>query len=486
MNVKTLHTIIQNILLFLAVALLPAALPAQKLQITEATAAMEPMTVPMQRLDFNNQICALVKVVLPVAGVQFEGNVVGEPVFKTSEYWVYLTPGTKMLKIKAPGHYPVMADFRTLGVGPLESKTIYYVTLEAEGSGPVKPAMETNYAVLTVQPPTATVKIDGQPQPVEDGSVIVLLKLGEHTWQAEAVGYASDSGTFRITPTDKTNVSVQLKSQKATLTVNTVADATVYINGRQQGSGNRTLELLPGIYNVELRRQGYKPYTQTVELQASQTAQVSCTEFTPVYGMLSVNYRPVGSTITLNGRQIGTTPANLNDVNIGTYTLAISAPNYITHTQPVTITETTPVTLSGSLQKQPSATAPVPPTSTNSNNDFTTPSSSSNSSNNVFTSVEEQPQFPGGEAGLASYISKNLHYPKIAQENGIQGRVVVKFVVTKTGSIGEVIVLKSVDPSLDNEAIRLVKSLPKFIPGKNNGYPVNVWYALPLNFKLSQ
>ena len=368
---------IQNILLFLlAVALSAVAGSAQELQITDATAAMEPMTVPMQRLDYNSQICALVKVVLPLPDVRFEGNIMGEPEFRTNEYLVYLTPGTKMLKIKAPGHYPVMADFIKLGLGPLESKTIYYLTVKstATGQAPAQPAVTANYAILTVQPPTATVEIDGQQMQVEDGSVVTMLKLGQHTWQAKAAGYATDSGTFQVTAGEKTSISIQLRSQKATLKINTVADAAVYVNGQQRGTGNQTLELLPGIYGVELRRQGYRPYTQTVELQASQSATVSCTEFTPVYGVLNVNYRPVGATISLNGRQVGTTPDNLTNINVGTYTLAISAPGYTTHTEQITLTETAPVTLSGSLQKQTAATAPTTtPESTASGNYSTTP-----------------------------------------------------------------------------------------------------------------
>lgn len=217
-------------------------------------------------------------------------------------------------------------------------------------------------------------EIDGQQQTLEDGSAVALLKLGQHTWQARAAGYATDSGTFRITADDRTTVNIQLRSQKATLKISTVADVAVYLNGQQRGTGNQTLELLPGMYNVELRRQGYRPFTQTVELQSNQSAEVSCTEFTPVYGVLNVNYRPIGATITLNGRQVGTSPANLSKVNVGTYTIAISAPGYTTHTEQITLTESAPVTLSGSLQKQTAATAP-PTTSgsTASDNYSTTP-----------------------------------------------------------------------------------------------------------------
>lgn len=102
----------------------------------------------------------------------------------------------------------------------------------------------------------------------------------------------------------------------------------------------------------------------------------------------------------------------------------------------------------------------------------------------VFTAVEQMPQFPGGDAALMKFLSSNINYPQVAMENGVQGRVIVQFVVTKNGTVGEVKVIRSVDRDLDKEAIRLCKSLPKFIPGKMNGQAVNVWYTLPITFKL--
>ncbi|MCM1522098.1 MAG: energy transducer TonB [Muribaculaceae bacterium] len=104
--------------------------------------------------------------------------------------------------------------------------------------------------------------------------------------------------------------------------------------------------------------------------------------------------------------------------------------------------------------------------------------------NKVFDVVEQKPQFPGGDAALLKWIGEHIRYPAMAQENNIQGRVVVQFVVTKTGSIGEVRVIRGKDPDLDKEAVRVVKSLPKFVPGKMNGHSVNVWYTLPISFKL--
>lgn len=102
----------------------------------------------------------------------------------------------------------------------------------------------------------------------------------------------------------------------------------------------------------------------------------------------------------------------------------------------------------------------------------------------IFKSVEQMPQFPGGDEALLKYLASHINYPPMAAENNIQGRVVVQFVVDKTGKVGEVKVIRSVDKDLDREALRVCKSLPKFVPGRQNGQPVSVWFALPITFKL--
>ena len=94
------------------------------------------------------------------------------------------------------------------------------------------------------------------------------------------------------------------------------------------------------------------------------------------------------------------------------------------------------------------------------------------------------PQFPGGEAALMKYIESHIKYPPLAATNKVQGKVIVQFVVKKDGSIGEVKVVRSVDKDLDKEAIRVIKTLPKFTPGRQNGQAVSVWYTLPVSFKL--
>ena len=103
----------------------------------------------------------------------------------------------------------------------------------------------------------------------------------------------------------------------------------------------------------------------------------------------------------------------------------------------------------------------------------------------VFVVVESMPEFPGGQQALFKYLGDNVKYPVIAQENGIQGRVICQFVVNKDGSIVDIEVVRSGgDPSLDKEAVRVIKSMPKWKPGKQRGKPVRVKFTLPVNFKL--
>ncbi len=102
----------------------------------------------------------------------------------------------------------------------------------------------------------------------------------------------------------------------------------------------------------------------------------------------------------------------------------------------------------------------------------------------IFRSVEQMPQFPGGDAALMKFLQSHINYPPMAAENNVQGKVILQFVVEKDGKVGEVKVARSVDKDLDREAIRVVKTLPRFTPGRQNGQPVRVWYTLPVTFKL--
>jgi TonB family protein len=123
----------------------------------------------------------------------------------------------------------------------------------------------------------------------------------------------------------------------------------------------------------------------------------------------------------------------------------------------------------------------------NADNYYYTPASSDkdvvSKNEHIFTVIEQMPQFPGGEEELMNFISTNLVYPGSALKDGIQGKVICRFVVTKTGRVESPEVVRSLDPACDKEAISVVKSLTRFIPGRQNGVNVSVWYVLPVVFK---
>ena len=103
----------------------------------------------------------------------------------------------------------------------------------------------------------------------------------------------------------------------------------------------------------------------------------------------------------------------------------------------------------------------------------------------VFDFAEQMPSFPGGQQELMAYLGKNIKYPTIAQEQGVQGRVIIQFVVETDGSITDVTVARGVDPYLDKEAVRVVKTMSKWIPGRQNGKPVRVKFTVPVLFRLN-
>lgn len=128
-------------------------------------------------------------------------------------------------------------------------------------------------------------------------------------------------------------------------------------------------------------------------------------------------------------------------------------------------------------QRQPEAYIPPPPPK---------PVQKEEATDEIFVVVENQPEFPGGNAAMMKFLSDNIKYPVIAQENGLQGRVITNFVVERDGSITDVQVVRGVDPSLDREAVRVIQSMPRWKPGQQRGQAVRVRFTLPVVFRLQQ
>ncbi|WP_290464175.1 PEGA domain-containing protein, partial [uncultured Muribaculum sp.] len=339
----------QSILIVLLSIFLSINALGQELTVLGFRPTSEIMHVPIQRADANNEICAMIRVLLPVSGVTFEGQTVGDSPYNGSEYRVYMTRGTKMLKVNCPGHYPQMVDFRDYGINALEGKRIYELKLKAQTAGVQQQADPgANYLILNVQPAQGvSVKVDGTSQIVDGGTVSVYLKYGRHTYHVESDGYAPEEGTVEIGPTGKTVKEVRLQSVMATLTVSPeTPGCAVYVNDRFKGTGTWGGQLPAGLYRVEARKDGHRPQTVTIELAQRDSRTVTIPALSPVYGIINVNYRPVGATVAIDGREAGTTPDIFRNVTVGRHTVTVSKPGYQSRQEQVTVGENQTATVS--------------------------------------------------------------------------------------------------------------------------------------------
>lgn len=340
----------------LAALLIALLACAQELTVTDFRPTINPMTVDMQRRDANNSICAIVKVELPVAGATFSGNVVGDTPLRTSEYWVYMTPGTKMLQVKCPGHYPLMVDFRQLGCDALREKTIYTLRLKPDASvaanGSVAADPGANYLVLDITPKTgAQVKIDNQLQTVKNGSVRAYLKYGKHTYSVEADGYVPVTGTAEITAQGKVVRTIVLESAMSQLTVTgQTPGCRIFVNDEEKGTGSWTGSLPAGFYKVELRKEGYKPAIETVELAQSDNKTLTVPPLRQLFGILNVDCDPVGATISIDCKNVGTTPDRFTGIPVGEHEVMIAKTGYTPLVEKVKVSDGAESRITGSLK----------------------------------------------------------------------------------------------------------------------------------------
>lgn len=311
------------------------------------------------RLDKNGMPCALVIVELPVEDCRFQGNIVGDVEFMGTQYNVYLTAGTKMLRIMCPGSETFMAELvDEAGNAGVMSKVTYHLFLDGydTGSANSQPSgPKGSYLTINITPKTnIIVRIDGEWQPVENGEVVKFLQPGLHDISVEGAGYSPYSEKVMIDNSGTKSLDIVLQSNKAVLTVTTVTPgATIKVDNKQRGTDKVTLELAAGQYLVEAEKEGYHNKSQIIILGESEKKNITLPELKPIYGALDVDYRPVGATIALDDRQVGTTPALLRDILVGNHNVTVSKDGYLTYTTTVSITDGETTSLKGSLSEKP-------------------------------------------------------------------------------------------------------------------------------------
>lgn len=347
-------------------------------------------------------------------------------------------------------------------------------------------ALQPAYGILQIDsdPAGAEVYIDGDYQPAGTTPFTSKwLSPGKHTLQFKMPVYKTRTMEVAVPGNGATqSVEAVLQPNFAEVSVSAPGESEIYINNELKGVGRWSGRLNAGLYTVEARKASHYSSSQSVEVEAGDKRTVTLSAPTPRYGSLNVNTRPVGATVSVDGTALtGTTPNIYADILIGEHTLTVAKPGYAEAEQRITVEEGKVLPVSITLTEKEKV-APAPSARTADSQSLSGQGGKKESE--PFTVVEVMPVFPGGQTALAQYIASHLKYPTVAQENGIQGRVFVSFVVGEDGYVEDVRVIKGVEPMLDKEALRVIQSLPRWTPGNQQGKPVRVKYTVPVTFAL--
>ena len=325
---------------------------AQKLTVESFKPAANDLTAQSQpRKDLNNLNCALVKVGIALDGVKFDGSIMGEPIQKLGEYWVYMPKGVSMLQVLHKNYTPLMVNFYDYGVGKVESGMTYILTLSKPVGSTAPTDAGGNFYALTVTPQNAVVTIDGNQQTVStDGAYSAMLPYGSHTYKVEAGGYISKSGTFTISSSDMTPINVSLESAMATVSVTCPTPAvSLYVDKKSVGTIPWTGSLKEGMHLIEARKEGYRSQQRTINLSQQQRLDVAFPELAAIQGNLSVNYKPFGADVYIDGKKVGQSPRVFNGILVGSHKVEIKKDGYDTDSKTVSILEGQTASLSGVL-----------------------------------------------------------------------------------------------------------------------------------------
>ena len=368
---KKLYLIILSVFAFLNTAM------AQELMVKSFVLAPTDITAQTEgRKDLNGDACALVKISFVGDVADVEGNVIKPLVKRNNETWAFMTQESRQMKVVTKDYLPLMVTFGDYGIEKLQSNRTYVLTL-TKPSGAQEPVdAGGNFYAISVQPKDAKVTIDGVLQASSsDGEYSAMLAYGSHTYKVEAGGYISKSGSFTIGKGDMTPISVSLVSALATLSVSCPTPAvSLYVDKKSVGSLPWSGNLKEGMHLLEVRKDGYRSQQKTIQLAQQQKLDVAFEALSAIQGNLSVNFKPFGSDVYVDGVKVGQSPRVFNGVLVGNHNVEIRKSGYATSRQTVTISEGQTASIFGSLTS-----------STSSSSANTLSSSSSSPSGNTIT-----------------------------------------------------------------------------------------------------
>ena len=349
---KKLYLIILSVFAFLNTAM------AQELMVKSFVLAPTDITAQTEgRKDLNGDACALVKISFVGDVADVEGNVIKPLVRRNNETWAFMTQESRQMKVVTKDYLPLMVTFGDYGIEKLQSNRTYVLTL-TKPSGAQEPVdAGGNFYAISVQPKDAKVTIDGVLQASSsDGEYSAMLAYGSHTYKVEAGGYISKSGSFTIGKGDMTPISVSLVSALATLNVSCPTPAvSLYVDKKSVGSLPWNGNLKEGMHLLEVRKDGYRSQQKTIQLAQQQKLDVAFDALSAIQGNLSVNFKPFGSDVYVDGVKVGQSPRVFNGVLVGNHNVEIRKSGYTTSRQTVTISEGQTASISGSLTSSTSS-----------------------------------------------------------------------------------------------------------------------------------
>lgn len=347
-------------LILLSVFALLNTAVAQKLSVESFVLAPTDLTAQTEgRKDLNGDACALVKISFVGDVADVEGNVIKPLVKRNNETWAFMTQESRQMKVVTKDYLPLMVTFGDYGIEKLQSNRTYVLTL-TKPSGAQEPVdAGGNFYAISVQPKDAKVTIDGVLQASSsDGEYSAMLAYGSHTYKVEAGGYISKSGSFTIGKGDMTPISVSLVSALATLSVSCPTPAvSLYVDKKSVGSLPWNGSLKEGMHLLEVRKDGYRSQQKTIQLAQQQKLDVAFDALSAIQGNLSVNFKPFGSDVYVDGVKVGQSPRVFNGVLVGNHNVEISKSGYVSSRQTVTISEGQTAGISGSLTSSTSSSS---------------------------------------------------------------------------------------------------------------------------------
>jgi len=368
-------------LLFLLFVLQTIAALSQKLQVESFKITESDISAQTQpRKDLNDRNCALVKVQFVGAISEVEGNVVKPLVNHGNETWVYMPQGSRQLKLLTQSYLPVMVTFADYGVEKLESNRTYVQVL-------VKPSVQNepvdaggNFYAISVLPKDAKVTVDGVLQESSsDGEYSAMLPYGTHTYKVEAGGYISKSGSFSVSSGDMAPISVSLVSALAAVSVTCPTPAvSLYVDKKSVGNVPWSGSLKEGMHLIEVKKNGYRSQQKTIQLSQQQKLDVVFGELVAILGNLSVNYKPFGAEVYVDGKKLGQSPRVFNGLLVGNHQVEVRKDGYTTDKKSVTISEGQTMSISGTLYSNTAS----------SSNGYASNSSLSSGNNVIFIPVK--------------------------------------------------------------------------------------------------